>query len=76
MARTGAPNSQGSQFFIVLDDAAAPSLTQSNQYGYAIIGTVTSGMDVVDTIAAMPNSGDPDNSATDPVPMTSVTVGP
>jgi hypothetical protein len=31
-------------------------------------------MDVVDTIAAMPNSGDPDNAALDPVPMTKVTV--
>jgi len=32
------------------------------------------GMDVVDGIAAMPNSGAPDNRATEPVAMTSVTV--
>jgi cyclophilin family peptidyl-prolyl cis-trans isomerase len=76
MARTPAAHSQDSQFFIVLADAAATSLSQSNQYGYAIIGTVTSGMDVVDAIAAMPNSGDPNNQAIDPVPMTAVTVGP
>ncbi len=76
MARTSDAHSQASQFFIVLSDSAAQSLTQSNQYGYAIVGTVTSGMDVVDAIAAMPNSGAPDNAALDPVPMTSVTVGP
>jgi len=76
MARTPAAHSEDSQFFIVLSDAAATSLSLSNQYGYAIIGTVTSGMDVVDAIAAMPNSGGNDNLAVDPVPMTTVTVGP
>ena len=39
MARTGDPHSQAAQFFIVLSDDAAQSLTQSNQYGYAIVGT-------------------------------------
>lgn len=72
MARTSQPNSVGSQFFIVLSDAAQPALAQANTY--QIIGSVTTGMDVVDTIAAMPNSGDPNNAATDPVPMTKVTV--
>ncbi|MGH2464958.1 MAG: peptidylprolyl isomerase [Candidatus Limnocylindrales bacterium] len=76
MARTSAPHSEDSQFFIVLADSAATSLSLSNQYGYAIIGTVTSGMDVVDAIAAMPNSGGQGNLASDPVPMTTVTVGP
>jgi len=76
MARTGDPHSEASQFFIVLDDSAATSLAQSNQYGYAILGNVTSGMAVVDAIAALPNSGGQDNQAVDPVPMTSVTVGP
>jgi len=75
MARSPDANSEGSQFFIVLDDAATQSLAQSNQYGYAILGTVTAGMDVVDAIAALPNSG-PNNEAVDPVPMTTVTVGP
>lgn len=73
MARTPAPNSQGSQFFIVLADDADQSLSGA-QYGYAILGEVTSGMDVVDKIAAMPNSGSPNNSALDPVVMTSVTI--
>ena len=73
MARTSEPNSVGSQFFIVLDDQAAGSLAQYNTY--QIIGTVTSGMDAVDAIAAMPNSGQATgNQALDPVPMTKVTV--
>ena len=72
MARTPAPNSQGSQFFIVLADAAARPLVQANTY--AIFGEVTSGMETVDAIAAMPNSGDPNNAALQPVAMDSVTV--
>ena len=56
MARTSAPNSQGSQFFIVLDDQAAGALAADNRY--AIMGEVTSGMDTVDAIAAMPNKGE------------------
>ncbi len=76
MARTPAAHSEDSQFFIVLNDAAGASLAASNQYGYAIVGSVTAGMDVVDMIAAMPNSGDPNNQAIEPVPMTTVAVGP
>ena len=72
MARTAQPNSQGSQFFVVLDDQAAQALASFNTY--AIFGEVTSGMDTVDKIAAMPNSGSPDNSALQPVAMDSVTV--
>jgi cyclophilin family peptidyl-prolyl cis-trans isomerase len=72
MARTPAPNSQGSQFFIVLDDQAAAPLESYNTY--AILGSVTSGMDVVDAIAAMPNSGEPANQALEPVAITTATV--
>ncbi|MHB8892059.1 MAG: peptidylprolyl isomerase [Candidatus Limnocylindrales bacterium] len=74
MARTAEPNSVGSQFFIVLDDAAAQALGDPQYNNYQIIGSVTAGMDAVDAIAAMPNSGTPSNSATDPIPMTKVTV--
>ena len=74
MARTQEPNSVGSQFFIVLDDAAAQALGDPQYNNYQIIGSVTSGMDVVDTIAAMPNTGPPNNAAIDFVPMTKVTV--
>lgn len=73
MARTRQPDSVGSQFFIVLDDAARESLAQANTY--QIIGAVTDGMDAVDAIAAMPNSGDQTgNQALEPVEMTTVTV--
>jgi cyclophilin family peptidyl-prolyl cis-trans isomerase len=72
MARTSQPNSQGSQFFIVLDDGASGALSAVNTY--AIVGEVTSGMDAVDAIAAMPNSGEPDNAALDPLPITTATV--
>ena len=74
MARTSAPNSQGSQFFIVLtDDPAGPILESYRTY--AIFGEVREGMEVVDAIAAMPNSGDASgNQALDPVPMATLTV--
>ncbi len=73
MARTPAPDSQGSQFFLVLDDEAEEALA-SAQFPYAILGEVTEGMDVVDAIAAMPNSGAPSNAALEPVAMDRVTV--
>ena len=68
MARTAAPNSVGSQFFIVLTDEARAPLADANTY--QIIGTVTSGMEAVDAIAAAADQEIPTN----PVPMTSVTV--
>jgi cyclophilin family peptidyl-prolyl cis-trans isomerase len=70
MARTAQPNSVGSQFFIVLSDAARESLASANTY--QIIGTVTKGMEVADAIAAAADAENP----TDPVVMTSVTVSP
>ena len=55
--------------------SVADSLPKSG--GYVIFGNVTSGMDVVDKIVAMPNSGDPpDNAALDPVVMNTVTIQP
>ncbi len=72
MARSRDPHSEGSQFFIVLSDAAAPALSSANTY--AILGEVSSGMDAVDAIAAMPNSGDPNNAALNPIAITSTTV--
>ncbi len=70
MARTSAPDSVGSQFFVVLDDGAREALAQYNTY--QIIGTVTSGMEVVDAIAAAADAENPSR----PVIMTKVTVGP
>ena len=69
MARTAAPNSAGSQFFIVLDDKDAAVLSSANTY--QIFGSVTSGMDTADAIyAAAGGQENPPN----PVPMTKVTV--
>ena len=72
MARTSAPDSVGSQFFIVLDDVAAEALAFYNTY--QIIGSVASGMETADKIAAMPNTGEPNNAAINPVAMDRVTV--
>lgn len=68
MARTPAPDSQGSQFFIVLDDGAARSLVRENTY--AIFGEVTAGMDTVDAIAADADAELPSK----PIVMDTVTV--
>ena len=69
MARTADPDSVGSQFFIVMDDAAQDVLAAYNTY--QIIGHVTSGMDVADLIDAA--AGGLENPA-DPVQMTTVTI--
>ncbi|MEO7663798.1 MAG: peptidylprolyl isomerase [Candidatus Limnocylindrales bacterium] len=69
MARTKAANSAGSQFFIVVDDAAADrGLAEANTY--AIFGAVTDGMDVVDAIVDAADAEHPSH----PVTMTKVTV--
>ncbi len=68
MARTAQPDSVGSQFFIVLDDKAREALESANTY--QIIGSVTTGMDVADAIAAAADAEIP----TKPVVMTDVSV--
>ncbi len=69
MARTAAPNSVGSQYFIVLDDKDADVLGSANTY--QIIGSVASGMDVADAIyAASGGQETPPN----PVKVTTATV--
>ena len=50
MANAG-PNTNGSQFFVCLDDVGLP-------YSYTIFGKVTAGMDAVDSIAALPRNGE------------------
>lgn len=70
MARTSAPNSQGSQFFIVLSDSVGAILASYNTY--AIFGEVTSGMETVDAIYAAADAESPTN----PIAMDSVTVTP
>jgi cyclophilin family peptidyl-prolyl cis-trans isomerase len=69
MARTSAPNSVGSQFFIVLDDKDGDVLKSANTY--QIIGDVTSGMETADAIFAASGGVElPEN----PIPITKATV--
>ncbi len=69
MARTQAPNSQGSQFFFVLDDSAEPPLESARTY--AIFGRVIEGMDVVDAIV---EAREPSDLIEDPVRIISASV--
>ena len=52
MARTNAPHSATSQFFINLKDNDFLDYRPGN-HGYAVFGRVTAGMEVVDAIAAV-----------------------
>jgi len=56
MARTAAPHSATAQFFVNLVDNAFLAHTEmtARGWGYAVFGTVTEGMDVVDRIASTP----------------------
>jgi len=69
MARTAAPDSVGSQFFIVLDDGAGPILASANTY--QIIGNVSSGMETADAIYEQSAGIE---LPTDPVVVTTATV--
>jgi cyclophilin family peptidyl-prolyl cis-trans isomerase len=66
MANAG-PNTNGSQFFICLED-----LSGRLPKNYTLFGHVTAGMDVVDSIAADPIG--PGDRPRDPIAMASVTV--
>ncbi len=54
MARTPDPNSATAQFFINVVDNRNLDYVNDDTYGYAVFGTVVSGMDVVDRIKATP----------------------
>lgn len=70
MARTSQPDSQGSQFFIVLDDEAEGALESFRTY--VIFGEVIEGMEAVDAIAAAEIG--PGDRPVEPVTMDSVTI--
>jgi peptidyl-prolyl cis-trans isomerase B (cyclophilin B) len=71
MAKTGAeaPGTSGSQFFVVSGPNAATLPPD-----YAIVGTVTSGMDTVKRIDGFGDVNDPSGTPTRPVVVESVTV--
>jgi peptidyl-prolyl cis-trans isomerase A (cyclophilin A) len=54
-------DTNGSQFFVMLDDAGF-----LRPY-YSLLGRVVEGSDVVDAIGQVPTSGDPSNVPLDPV---------
>jgi peptidyl-prolyl cis-trans isomerase A (cyclophilin A) len=68
MARTQAKDSATAQFFVNLKDNAFLD-HGTRDFGYAVFGRVTRGMDVVDAIAAVPTGtrGGHQNVPTDPV---------
>jgi peptidyl-prolyl cis-trans isomerase B (cyclophilin B) len=67
MAKTQAPSTTGSQFFIVYQDTELPP-------DYTIVGTVTEGMDVIEAIAAE-GAVDPEGQpAADGAPKTEVVI--
>jgi len=84
MAREEKPVSALAEFFINLSDANAKALDAKqgaapNTTGYAVFGHVTSGMEVVDAIAASPIGGGvgpfPENYPQKPIIIRKVTIG-
>jgi len=53
MARTSTPNSATSQFYINLKDNPSLDYANAQNPGYAVFGSVTSGLSTVDAIAAV-----------------------
>ncbi|HEX6656268.1 MAG TPA: peptidylprolyl isomerase [Candidatus Limnocylindria bacterium] len=64
----GGTDTNGSQFFVMLDDA--PQLPPY----YSVLGTVSAGQGTVDAIGQLPTSGDPTNVPLDPAIIESMTV--
>jgi len=75
MARTAEVDSATSQFFINLRDNAFLD-HGGRDYGYAVFGKVTEGMDVVDAIAGVPtaNKAGHQDVPVEPVRITRVTI--
>ena len=73
MARQGNNgNSNGSQFFLVYKDSTIPSDTAG---GYTVLGTITSGLDVVKKVAAAGvTGGGGDGAPASPIAIESVTI--
>ncbi|GAA4429030.1 peptidylprolyl isomerase [Acidovorax lacteus] len=76
MARTPAPNSATSQFFINVKNNDMLNAPQPDGHGYAVFGKVVEGTAVVDKIKAVPtgNRGMHQNVPTTPVVIQSATL--
>lgn len=70
MARTGVVDSATSQFFINVKDNDFLN-HGTRDFGYAVFGKVSAGMDVVDAIAAVPTANRGGHSD---VPVEAVTI--
>lgn len=76
MARTSSVDSATSQFFINVVDNNFLNYKSADDYGYAVFGKVTDGMDVVDQIVNVKTTrrGPHQNVPMEPVYITKVTV--
>ncbi|MEA3413189.1 MAG: peptidylprolyl isomerase [Pseudomonadota bacterium] len=78
MARTPDPHSASSQFFISVKDNHFLDHTSETQqgWGYAVFGQVTGGMEVLESIAAVPtgNHGGHQDVPKDPVTIEKITI--
>ena len=72
MARTSAPHSASAQFFINHSNNDFLNAGARGEWGYAVFGKVTQGMDVVDKIANTPTGRLPPFGQD--VPLTAVTI--
>lgn len=67
MAKTSAPSTTGSQFFLVYQDSQLPPQ-------YTVVGTITEGLDVVESIAADGAVDGTGEEVTDGAPRTDVVI--
>jgi cyclophilin family peptidyl-prolyl cis-trans isomerase len=76
MARTSVVDSATSQFFINVKDNAFLNYQNPANYGYAVFGKITAGMDVVDAIVSVPTGrhGPHENVPKEPISITKATV--
>jgi cyclophilin family peptidyl-prolyl cis-trans isomerase len=76
MARTSVVDSATSQFFINVKDNDFLNYSGPSNYGYAVFGKVTKGMDVVDAIVSVPTTrkGPHSDVPVDPISITSAKV--
>ena len=71
MARTGNPNSATSQFFINVVDNPGLNAPKPDGFGYTVFGKVSSGMETIEKIRAMPTGS---KSGMQNVPLSPVTI--
>ena len=71
MARSGNPNSATAQFFVNVVDNPGLNAPQPDGFGYAVFGKVSSGMETIDKIRALPTGN---KSGMQNVPLTPITI--